>query len=110
MTVNSRNPLNSIHKTATSLLVLALLALASSIADSAKEPDAGVATISGNVKLPETLAKGINASGLSLADTIVILEGKYSHLRRPYPENWKGMTRERGGSIPSRTSHRCPCA
>ena len=53
-----------------------------------------VTSIHGKVVFPETIPAEINSTGLSLADAVVTLEGKYNHPRMPYPGNWDDMTVE----------------
>lgn len=56
--------------------------------------DAAEATTSviGRVVMADEMPEGINVEGLSMKDAIVLLQGRYSHPRMPYPTNWKDMT------------------
>ena len=56
-----------------------------------KEAEVATTSIIGKVKLPDILPESLNKEGLKLSDTVLLLEGKYNHPSRPFPENWKEM-------------------
>ncbi|MFK7790446.1 MAG: TlpA family protein disulfide reductase [Phycisphaeraceae bacterium] len=54
-------------------------------------------SVIGRVVIPDEVPEGIDTEGLAITDAVVLLEGKYSHPRMPYPANWREMTpAERG--------------
>ena len=54
-------------------------------------------SIEGRVLLPEEMPEGVNVEGISIDKSIITLQGKYKHPRRPYPKNWRDLTREERG-------------
>lgn len=57
----------------------------------AQEPTVAV---QGRVELPKEMPEGVNVEGISLDKAVITLQGHYKHPRRPYPENWRELTRE----------------
>ncbi|MGD7653890.1 MAG: TlpA family protein disulfide reductase [Verrucomicrobiales bacterium] len=60
----------------------------------ATTPETVTTSVTGRVAMPGKVPDGVNAEGLSLADTVIMLEGAYKHPRMPYPANWSEMKPE----------------
>ncbi|MEP4079832.1 TlpA family protein disulfide reductase [Haloferula sp.] len=58
------------------------------------EPEVEPQTTSlhGRIKMPDEIPAGIKVEGITLDKVVLRLEGKYSHPRMPYPDNWQDIT------------------
>ncbi|MEP3479707.1 MAG: redoxin domain-containing protein [Fuerstiella sp.] len=56
-----------------------------------KPTEKGPYLVRGKVVIPDDVSEAINTEGLSVAQAVVTLKGKYKHPRLPYPANYREM-------------------